>query len=182
LVIPSAIPGAMGYVIFRTGFEISTTGTCPNPLTTTLTSTWAGGICGPSQPTLSGGGPAGIVNGNIWGQDFVLGATPAPTGVAKLTQFYMDSTALWPSFKPNGNRAVVIPGIDGPVINGHSLCANGTSGAYVDCLTTQTIASGTVSLGTSAIAAKTCAMVVTSAATGVVTADAISYSFNAAPS
>ena len=52
----------------------------------------------------------------------------------------------------------------------------------MDCLTTQTIASGTATLGKDAIAAKTCATVVTIAAAGVATTDAISYSFNAAPS
>jgi hypothetical protein len=46
----------------------------------------------------------------------------------------------------------------------------------------QLIAKGTSILGTSPIAATSCAPVVTSSATGVTTADVISYSFNAAPS
>jgi len=185
--IPAAIPAASGYVLYRNripsanGFQLVTLASTCFPAKT-LISVMVAPSCGPGAYTLAGGGPAGIVNGNMWAQDFILGPTVAPTGVAKQTQFYMDSTANWPSFKPNGNRAYVVPGISGPVINGHNLCAEGTSGAYVDCLTTQTIASGTVSLGTSAIEAKTCATVVTSAATGVVTADTISYSFNAAPS
>jgi hypothetical protein len=147
------------------------------------TVTYEGGNCGGfSLPSAPGGGPAGIVNGNMWAQDFILGATPAPTGVANATKLYMDSTALWPSFKPNGNKAYVIPGISGPVINGHNLCADGTTGAYRDCLTTPTIASGTATLRTSPITARNCAAVVTIPAAGVVTTDAVSYSFNAAPS
>jgi hypothetical protein len=185
--IPSAIPSAVSYQLWLggTGSLAKMNGTCSvDPqYVGTLTGTYTGGNCGGlSLPTLPGGGPAGIVNGNMWAQDFILGATPAPTGVANSTQLYMDSTRLWPSFKPNGNKAYVVPGISGPLIHGHNLCADGTSGAYVDCLTTQTIASGTATLGTTAIAGKACATVVTTAATGVVTTDAISYSFNAAPS
>jgi hypothetical protein len=123
-----------------------------------------------------------MVNGNLWAQEFILGPTPAPTGSTNSTRFYMDSKALWPSFKPNGNRAYVVPGITGPVIDGHNLCAEGTSGAYRDCLATQTISSGTAALGTSPIAGRNCAAVVTTPAAGVATTDAVSYSFNAAPS
>src|ERR1700741_976525 len=61
-------------------------------------------------------------------------------------------------------------------IDGHSLCAEGTSGSYRDCLTTRTVASGTAALRTSPIAARNCAPVVTTPATDVVTTDAVSYS------
>ena len=164
------------------GFQLHTVASGCDP-TTALSVVMHGASCGPGSYALAGGGPAGIVNGNMWAQDLILGATLAPTGVAQMARNSIwTARALWPAFKPNGNRAYVVPGISGPVINGHNLCADGTSGAYVDCLTTQTIASGTATLGTITIAAKTCATVVTTAATGVVTADAISYSFNAAPS
>jgi hypothetical protein len=45
----------------------------------------------------------------------------------------------------------------------------------------QNVASGTSALGTTAIASLACATVVTTAATGVATTDAIDWSFNAAP-
>jgi hypothetical protein len=182
--IPVAIPSVTQYIFYfpDTGVLAKMNNSCHTPVIT-LTATFGGGNCGLySPPGLPGGGPAGIVNGNIWAQDFILGATPAPTGVANATKFYMDSTALWPSFKPNGNRAYMVPGISGPVMNGHNLCADGTSGAYRDCVTTQTIASGTATLGTSPIAARNCTAVVTTPAPGVATTDAVSYSFNAAPS
>ena len=185
--IPSSISGATGYIFYRNssstsgGFQFQTVSSGCGPATS-LSVVMQGASCGPPSPSLAGGGPAGIGNGNMWAQDIILGPTLAPTGSVNSAQFYMDSTLKWPSFKPNGNRPYLVPGISGPVIKGHNLCADGTSGGYVDCLTTQTIASGTAALGTSAIAAKTCATVVTAVATGVVTTDAISYSFNAAPS
>lgn len=46
---------------------------------------------------------------------------------------------------------------------------------------TQTIASGSVALGTTAIASASCATVVTASATGTATTDVLSYSFNADP-
>lgn len=179
ITIPTAIAGAEGYSLFENGYGVS----CSIPATSSLTYVDSTSHCSSySQPTYPGGGPAGIQNGNIWSSNHILGPTLAPTGYVGATQLYMDSTALWPSFKPNGNRAYVIPGISGSIINGHNLCASETSGAYVDCLTTQSVASGTATLETSAIAARTCATVVTAAATGVTTTDTVSYSFNAAPS
>jgi hypothetical protein len=183
ITIPKAIPGAVSYYIWSGNTTLTMSAGCGSPMTTVGPTAWTGSNCGGvSPPSLAGGGPAGMMSGNLWALDHILGATTAPAGSINTTQLYMDSSTLWPSFKPNGNRAYVIPGISGPVINGHNLCADGTSGAYVDCLTTQTIASGTARLGTSAIAANSCATVITTAATGVVTADAISYSFSAAPS
>ena len=185
--IPSSISGATGYIFYRNssstsgGFQFQTASSGCGAATR-LSVVMQGASCGPPSPSLAGGGPAGIRNGNIWAQDIFLGPALAPTGSVNSTQFYMDSMLNWPSFKPNGNRPYLVPGISGPVVKGHNLCADGSSGGYVDCLTTQTIASGTAALGTSAIAAKTCAAVVTTAATGVVTTDAISYSFNGAPS
>lgn len=180
---PASIPGAIAYQWFYAGNnKPNINGLKCQTTTTSLSWTYEGGSCGfNSLPRVPGGGPAGIVNGSIWAQDFILAPTPAPTGSTNSTQFYMDSSALWPSFKSNGNRAYVVPGISGPVISGHNLCADGTSGAYRDCLTTQTIASGTATLGTSPISARNCAAVVTTPATGVATTDAVSYSFNAAP-
>ena len=181
---PASIPGAITYQWFYAGNNrpningINCKTTIPS-----LSWTYQGGSCGfNSLPKAPGGGPAGMVNGNIWAQEFILGPTPAPTGSTNSTRFYMDSRALWPSFKPNGNRAYVVPGITGPVIDGHNLCADGTGGAYRDCLATQTISSGTATLGTSPIAGRNCAAAVTTPATGVATTDAVSYSFNAAPS
>lgn len=180
--IPSAVSGALSYVWY---YGTTTSGgysfSC-YPGSSSLTYTWAGAACNQPGSVLPGGGPAGITNGNVYATDFVLGPTIAPTGVTNSTKFYMDGKTLWPSFKPNGNRAYVIPGISGSITNGHNLCASGTSGAYVDCLTTQTVAKGAVTLETTAIAARTCATVVTAAATGVTTTDTVSYSFNAAPS
>ena len=57
---------------------------------------------------------------------------------------------------------------------------NGTL-ASLEAASTQTIASGTAALGTTAISSGACASVVTMAATGVLTTDAIGWSFNAAP-
>ena len=184
--VSSAVPGAVRYNWYlapaSNGILAKMAPSC-GEVYTSLTVIYIGGNCGGfSLPSAPGGGPAGIVNGNMWAQDFILGATPAPTGVANSTKLYMDSTALWPSFKPNGNRAYLVPGISGPVINGHNLCADGTTGAYRDCLATQTIASGTATLGTSPIAARNCAAVVTIPAAAVATTDTVSYSFNAAPS
>jgi hypothetical protein len=182
--IPTAIAGALEYVWFYNGNNYPNVhaGSC-RKTTTSLSWTYEGGSCGfSSLPSVQGGGPAGMVNGNMWAQDFILGATRAPTGSTNSTQFYMDSTALWPSFKPNGNRAYVVPGISGRIIDGHNLCADGTSGAYRDCLTAQIIASGTATLGTNPIAARNCAAVVTTPAADVATSDVVSYSFNAAPS
>lgn len=186
ITISPAVPGAVAYIWYlapaRNGNLAKMLPGCGNAYTS-LPVTYEGGNCGLlSLPAIPGGGPAGIVNGNMWAQDFVLGATPAPTGVAKATKLYMDSTALWPSFKPNGNKAYVVPGISGPVINGHNLCADGTTGAYRDCLTTQTIASATATLRTSPIAPRSCASVVTIPAPAVASTDTVSYSFNAAPS
>jgi len=63
-----------------------------------------------------------------------------------------------------------------------TLCSSGTTGVYVDCQMTRTVAIGTSTLGTTLIAAKTCSAVVTTQTTGVITSDVISYSFSAAPS
>ena len=188
VIIPSAIPGAAGYIFYVNrnaatgGFGVATpSGGCSVPGSTRL-STVIAGNCGYSAASNAGGGPAGITNGNVYATDFVMGATPAPTGATTSTKLYMDSTAKWPAFKPNGNKAYAIPGISGPIIDGHNLCASGTNGAYVDCLTTQTITSGTAKLGLNPIEAKNCATVITIKATGVVTTDVVSYSFNAVPS
>jgi hypothetical protein len=54
-------------------------------------------------------------------------------------------------------------------------------GLYIDCLTIQTFASGTAASGTSTIAVRTCALVVTTAAIGVTTTATLSYFFNAVP-
>ncbi len=178
--IPAALSGASGYLLYCTSSPPYFVGATNTPITTlTFLDTSRTGN-GPGN--LPGGGPAGLQNGKSWATDFVLGSTSAPTGATNTTHLYMDNTANWPSFKPNGNKAYVIPGISSSIVNGHNLCADGTGGAYVDCLTTQNIASGTAILGTSAIATKTCATVVTTAATGVTATDAISFSFNAAPS
>jgi hypothetical protein len=180
--IPAPIPGASGYMYYAaytSSGSLYTYAGC-RPLTS-LTAVY-NSYCGQGANAFPTGGPTGIGNANIWSQAFTLGAAPAPTGSTHLTQLYMDSTANWPSFKPNGNTAYVIPGISGSIVNGHNLCASGTSGAYVDCLATQTIARGTSTLPTGPIAARACAAVVTTPASGVTTTDAISYSFNAAPS
>jgi hypothetical protein len=182
ITVPSAINGATGYVFYASGTGLGGVLSCSAPATTGLTLTALSACGGGSSPTYAGGGPAGISQGSINAARLVLGGTVAPTGAGNTTQLYMDSTANWPAFKPNGNTAYVIPGISGRIIEGHSLCSSGTSGAYVDCLTTRTIAVGTSSLGTTFIAAKTCASVVTARATSVITGDVISYSFNAAPS
>jgi hypothetical protein len=183
ITIPSVAPGATGYNVWSGNNILTMNVACGSAMPTAGPTAWTGSTCGGvSPPAYAGSGPAGMANGNLWALDHILEATAAPAGSKNTTQLYMDSSTFWPSFKPNGNRAYVVPGISGPIINGHNLCADGSSGAYVDCLTTQTIARGTATLGTSAIAAKTCATVVTTAATGVVTTDAISDSFNAAPS
>jgi hypothetical protein len=180
ITIPSAVAGASGYTIYAAnqGKMLS----CSSPTTTSLTYVQNSGACGPSEPALPGGGPAGISGSNVNAGALVLGAEPAPAGVTHETKLYMDSTANWPAFKPNGNRAYLIPGIHGPILDGHSLCSSGTTGVYVDCQMTRTVAIGTSTLGTTLIAAKTCSAVVTTQATGVIASDVISYSFSAAPS
>ena len=175
--IPEAVPGASGYTIWGKSML-----TCSSPTTTTLRYTWTGSACGPSPPSIAGGGPAGIQGMNAWATNFAMGATVAPTGATNTTYLYMDNRTLWPAFKPNGNRDYVIPGISGPITDGHSLCSTGTRGAYIDCQTTRTIAVGTSTLRTTLIAPKTCSNVVITEAAGVITTDVISYSFNAAPS
>jgi hypothetical protein len=184
--IPAAISGAEGYVLYyntsgNSGGYMLGASNCSVPTSTSLTINGTTN-CGPRSPQFSGGGPAGIQNGTVFAQTLALGPTIAPTGVTSGTRLYMDRTAKWPSFKANGNTPYVIPGISGSIVNGHNICASGTNGAYVDCLTPKTIASGTSILGTSPISAKTCATVVTSSAAGVDATDVISYSFNAAPS
>lgn len=184
--IPTAIAGALGYMFYSSPTSVTAQyqlgqGNCALPATTSTTFIYET-FCINTPPASTGFGPAGLQNGNVYAQSLVFGPSVAPEGVASSTKFYMDGISNWPSFKPNGNTAYVIPGITGSIINGHNLCANGTTGAYVDCLTTRTIASGTSVLGTDAIAARTCATVVTSPAVGLAPADAIFYSFNAAPS
>jgi hypothetical protein len=178
--IPEAINGAVGYQWYQTSSKILISASVPE--TTALPYTFLGGYTGNAAPTLAGGGPAGIQSGLVWATDLTLPPTTAPAGVAFETKFYEDRTLNWPSFKPNGNTAYLVPGISGSITNGHSLCAYGMGGAYVDCLTTKVIASGSLKLGTNVIGAQTCAVAVTMAATGVTTTDAIHYSFDAAPS
>lgn len=179
ITIPAAISGAEGYTIWR-GYDSMLT--CSSPTTTSLTYVWRSADCGPSAPQYAGGGPAGISQGNINAASLVLGATTPPSGTTNTTKLYMDSKAKWPAFKSNENRVYAIVGVNGPITDGHNLCADGTTGAYVDCLIPRAIAMGTAALGTTIIASKTCATVVTVPATGVITADVISYSFNSAPS
>lgn len=58
-------------------------------------------------------------------------------------------------------------------------CTKSANGTVITCSsTTKKIASGTVSLGTSAIASGACAAVVTVSATGVLTTDSINWGFN----
>ena len=178
--IPAAINGAVGYQWYVTTAKILISSSVPE--STALTYTFLGGYTGNAAPTQPAGGLAGIQAGQVWTTDMTLSPTTAPTGAASETKFYHDRTLNWPAFKPNGNTSYLVPGISGSIANGHSLCANGMSGAYVDCLTTKAIASGSSKLGTSVIGAQSCAVVVTVAATGVTTTDAIYYSFDGAPS
>jgi len=182
ITIPSAVNGATGYVFYASGTGLGGVLSCSAPATTGLTWVALSACGGGGAPTYPGGGPASMSQGNVSASNFILGATVAPTGATNTTQLYMDSADNWPAFKPNGNRTYVIPGISGSIIAGHSLCSSGTSGAYVDCLATRTIAVGTSTLGTTLIAAKSCSTVVTIPATGVITTDVVSYSFNGAPS
>ena len=130
ITVPTAIPGAQAYVPFRNGFIIPCLPLAP---TFSLSYTWSTGTgCGNSEPALSAGGPAGITNGNVYATSVVLGATVAPTGTTTQTQLYMDSTLNWPSFKPNGNTAYIIPGITGTISSGAPLCSSGTSGAITN--------------------------------------------------
>ena len=61
----------------------------------------------------------------------------------------------------------------------HAVKCSYNNGSFLNV--PQVIASGTSALGTGAISATTCATVVTTAATGTATTDAIEWSFNAAP-
>ena len=61
----------------------------------------------------------------------------------------------------------------------HTVKCSYNNGSFLNV--PQVIASGTSTLGTTAISATSCATVVTSAATGVTSSDAIEWSFNAAP-
>ena len=61
----------------------------------------------------------------------------------------------------------------------HAVKCSYNNGSFLNV--PQVIASGTSTLGTTAISATTCASVVTTAASGVATTDAIQWSFNAAP-
>ncbi len=61
----------------------------------------------------------------------------------------------------------------------HAVKCSWNNGSFLNV--PQVIASGTAALGTTAISATSCATVVTTAATGVATTDAIGWSFNAAP-
>lgn len=61
----------------------------------------------------------------------------------------------------------------------HAVKCSYNNGSFLNV--PQVIASGTSALGTGAISATSCATVVTTAATGAATTDAISWSFNAAP-
>ena len=171
--IPVAINGAVGYQWYVTTAKILMSSSVPE--TTALTYPFSGGYTGNAAPTQPAGGLAGIQAGQVWATDMTLAPTTAPTGVASETKFYEDRTLNWPAFKPNGNTAYLVPGISGSIANGHSLCANGTNGAYVDCLTTRAIATGSSKLGTNVIGAQSCAVVVTIAATGVTNTDAIYY-------
>ena len=60
---------------------------------------------------------------------FTMRSTAAPTGTSGITQVYMDNGTNWPSFKPNGNTAYIVPGFTGSITSGNSVCASGTSGA-----------------------------------------------------
>lgn len=80
--------------------------------------------------------------------------TTAPSGLAGSDICYGDSTA-------------------------HAVKCSYNNGSFLNV--PQVVASGTSALGTGAISATTCATVVTTAASGAATTDAISWSFNAAP-
>ena len=181
--IPAAIPGVQGYVIGRSSTATVGNMLAPPPSTTTLTEIHPPFTSGGSYPILPGGGPAGITDGNVYATALVLGATPPPKGSATFASWlYMDATSLWPAFKPNGNKPYVVPGISGPIASGHNLCADGTTGAYVDCLTPKTIAAGTATLEARTIPARSCAPAVQISAKSVTLSDVISYSFGAPPS
>lgn len=181
---PTPPAGAAYWTIFRNGFQAAanaaTCGLVPISTTTILDENRS--LCGASSPGQNTTAISGIAAAHGIFPAISMISEPAPTGNPGFTSLYMDSTAKWPSFKANGNTPYVIPGVSGSIVNGHNLCASGTNGAYVDCLATKKIASGTAILGTSPISAKTCATVVTSSAAGVDPTDVISYSFNAAPS
>ena len=72
--IPSSISGATGYIFYRNssstsgGFQFQTVSSGCGPATS-LSVVMQGASCGPPSPSLAGGGPAGIGNGNIWAQD-----------------------------------------------------------------------------------------------------------------
>jgi hypothetical protein len=107
-------------------------------------------------------GTRGVVSSAAFG---TRNANPAQSGLFRLAS---SDTACW---RNNGNSADVCISKNAS----DQFLLNGT-------LATQTIAGGTVTLGTSSISSGSCAFPVTVSATGVATTDAISWSFNADPS
>jgi len=75
---PASIPGAITYQWFYAGNNRpNINGINCKTTTPSLSWTYQGGSCGfNSLPKAPGGGPAGMVNGNIWAQEFTFLAPP----------------------------------------------------------------------------------------------------------
>lgn len=122
----TAIPGAIGYDVYANGARMY----CPVPGTTSLINSFSGSLCGNSQPQNSAGGPVGMQASKLWAPDLVLTSAMVPTGAASLTHLYMDPTANWPAFKPNGNTAYILPGFSGAWAAGQCAVATATTNVF----------------------------------------------------
>jgi hypothetical protein len=109
---PTAPTGAAYWTIFRSGFLAAANYiTCGLvPISTTVITDENASLCGPGGPSQNTTILAGFNSALGVMPSLVLPAITAPTGNMNFTQFYMDSTALWPSFKPNGHTPYLTVG------------------------------------------------------------------------
>jgi hypothetical protein len=100
------------------------------PVSITTITDQAPFYCG-SGPTLNTTG-AQIMSGNgVYASPLILPTvTTPPTGIAGLSSFYTDPTANWPSFKPNGNTAYILPGFSGAWASGQCAVATATANVF----------------------------------------------------
>jgi hypothetical protein len=88
------------------------------------------------QPILNDSGYAclpltgGNLTGALGAQNIAFYSMAAPAGISGETQLYMDSTANWPTVKPNGNTSYSLAGITGTITLGSPLCATGTNPVF----------------------------------------------------
>lgn len=200
-----------GYIAQYTGTGASTTVGTPSPLldngvTTASTLTYAGtgGITASAGPlaSASDGTHAGGVavagntteptlpsNSFIWGAPLSASFTSfgwnpptaenASAGLLHVAAASSHWSALTVSLVANSDLVN-----SATTVNGQSCALGGScsiTGVSGGLSFTQTVASGTAAMGTTAISSGTCATVVTVAATGVATTDTITYTPNADP-